>query len=229
MITGTLVNAAAVIAGGAIGMTAGKKMNSEMRNTIFQGMALCVMVLGIKMSFSDHDFFPVIVCLAIGAFIGEMLSIERQLEQFGEWIQGLTKNSSGTFVQGFVAASLLYCVGSMTIIGSINDGINGDSSVLFIKSVLDGITSIFLASTLGVGVLFSALVILLYQGSLSLLAGQLEFLVSDPVYVNGISSAGGVLILAIGINMMGIARIRTGNLLPAIFLVPLWDWIAKLI
>lgn len=225
MITGTVANTAAIIAGSLLGLTAGKRIRTEIKESMVKAMALCVVIIGIKMAQESHDLFPVIISLILGTLIGEIIDIEDKMELLGDYLQKKSKSESGTFVMGFVTASLLYCIGAMAVIGSINDGLRNDSSVLFVKSMLDGVMSIFLASTLGVGVLFSFLPVLVYQGGITLLSSQLTFLTANPMYLNGISVTGGVLILAIGINMLGITRIRTGNMLPAILITPVYDWV----
>jgi hypothetical protein len=184
-----------------------------------------VIVLGIKMAFEKHDFLAVLISLVLGTIFGEMIDIEKKLDNLGAYIQKKTKTDSGTFVLGFVTSSILFCVGSMTIIGAIKDGLNNDPSVLYVKSMLDGVSSIILSSTLGIGVLFSVIIILVYQGGLSLLASGALFLMENEIYVNGISVAGGIIIIGIGLNMLNLTKIKTANMLPSLFVVPLYDFI----
>ncbi len=228
MITGTLVNAAAIVAGGAVGLAVARLTdktgsNSLVTDGVMKVLGLAVIVLGVKMALADHDFFPVVVCLAMGTFIGEIFKIEKRIEQFGIYLKKTVRSKSDTFVPGFLSASVLFCVGATAILGSIQDGLMNDPELLFVKSLLDGVTAIIFATTMGVGVLFSAIPIIIYQGALSLGASHLSFLLSDPIYVNGISATGGVVVLGIGLNLAQITRLRTGNMLPALILIPLYD------
>ncbi|QAR32851.1 DUF554 domain-containing protein [Geovibrio thiophilus] len=229
MITGTVVNSAAIIAGSVAGLAFGKRLGESVKDSVVKVVGLAVAVLGIKMAFEDHDFFPVIVSLVIGTVIGELLNIEGRLEQLGETLRKAIKSKSENFVNGFVTASVIYCVGSFAILGSIKDGLMNDPSLLYVKSLLDGIISVILASTLGIGVIFSAASVFIYQGILSLLAFNLRFLLSEPMYVSAISVTGGVIILSIGIGLSGIARFRTANMLPAIFITPVYDYLTLIL
>ena len=229
MIIGTVANAAAIVAGGLIGVTLAKLSKdksgsgSGVSDSVLKVIGLAVLIMGVHMTLKEHDYFPVVVCLALGTFLGEMLRIESRIEQFGGWLQKITKSKSDTFVSGFVFASVLFGVGAMAIIGALNDGLLDDPALLFTKSLLDGITSIILAVTMGIGVAFSAIPIFILQGGISLGASQLTFLLENPVYINGISVTGGVMIVAIGLNLLGVAKLRIGNMLPAIVLIPVYD------
>lgn len=225
MITGTLVNATTVTLGTIIGLFFGKRIKADIKDSVLKALALSVIVLGIKMAFEKHDFLAVLISLVLGTIFGEMIDIEKKLDNLGAYIQKKTKTDSGTFVLGFVTSSILFCVGSMTIIGAIKDGLNNDPSVLYVKSMLDGVSSIILSSTLGIGVLFSVIIILVYQGGLSLLASGAVFLMENEIYVNGISVAGGIIIIGIGLNMLNLTKIKTANMLPSLFVVPLYDFI----
>ncbi|MBZ4644337.1 MAG: hypothetical protein JG767_1946, partial [Deferribacteraceae bacterium] len=213
MITGTLVNATTVTLGTIIGLFFGKRIKADIKDSVLKALALSVIVLGIKMAFEKHDFLAVLISLVLGTIFGEMIDIEKKLDNLGAYIQKKTKTDSGTFVLGFVTSSILFCVGSMTIIGAIKDGLNNDPSVLYVKSMLDGVSSIILSSTLGIGVLFSVIIILVYQGGLSLLASGALFLMENEIYVNGISVAGGIIIIGIGLNMLNLTKIKTANML----------------
>ncbi|BAI81296.1 conserved hypothetical protein [Deferribacter desulfuricans SSM1] len=228
MITGTIVNTFTVAVGSIIGVTIGKNIKSEIKDSIMKGLGLAVVVLGIKMAFTDHDFLMALFAIVLGTLIGEIIDIEKMIENFAEYIKSKVKSDSGSFVLGFVSASVLFCVGSMTIVGAIKDGLNNDPSVLYVKSLLDGVTSIILASTFGIGVFFSIIVIFIYQGALSLIAFKLTFLLNDEIYINGISVVGGIIILGIGLNMLGITKIKTANMLPSLFFIPIIDVLYKL-
>ncbi|TYB34354.1 MAG: DUF554 domain-containing protein [Flexistipes sinusarabici] len=228
MITGTIVNTIAVTAGSLIGITFGSRIKTKTKDAVVKALGLAVLVLGMKMSFVNHDFLPGLVSLVLGTGLGEFLDIEMKLDKTGKYLQEKTGSNSGTFVLGFITATVLFCVGSMTIVGAIKDGLNNDPSVLYVKSLLDGISSIILASTLGIGVIFSAIFVFVYQGILSLLASKATFLLSEEVYVNGISLVGGIIILGIGLNMLELTKIKTANMLPALFIIPFIDFIFKL-
>ena len=178
-------------------------------------LGLATLLIGAKMAFKTENILIVIGSLAIGGILGEILRIEDGLERLGQFIKSKLKSQSGNFVLGFVTSSLVFCVGPMTIVGSIKDGISGDASILYAKSILDGFASIAFASTLGIGVIFSALTVLIFQGSLTLLGAQLSFLM-EPQILNELSATGGLIIVGIGFNLLGIKKIRVGNFLPAL-------------
>ena len=212
---GTLVNAAAVVVGSGVGLTAGSRLPAGIKLILMQALGLAVIAIGLRMAFEAQHQLLAIACLLAGGITGELLRIERRLEGLAEALQQRLRADSSRFVEGFVTATLLYLTGAMTIVGSIRDGTVGDPSVLLLKSLLDGVASIALASSLGIGVLFSALPVLVVQGGITLLAGQLAFL-SQPAVLDAVNAAGGLLILGIGVNLLEIGRIRVGNLLPAL-------------
>jgi uncharacterized membrane protein YqgA involved in biofilm formation len=236
MMLGTVINIVSVAVGTTIGLVFGNFLGDRLKETVTRGVGLFVVILGIGMALpltQDLGLAVVgIVSVALGALLGEFFDIEGKLEHLGEWLKRqVTKGFStgenkvetqtdwrSRFVDGFVTSSLLFCVGPMTILGSIRDGINGDPSMLIIKSFLDGLFSITLASTLGVGVLFSIVVIFVYQGGLTLLAGVLA-LVLGEIVVNAISAVGGLLILGLGVNLTEIGKLRVGNMLPSLVVV----------
>ena len=223
---GTLVNTGAVIAGSLIGMAAGKRLPERLKTILMQCLGLATILIGLQMALTEKDVIPTIGCLLIGAFTGEMLNIEAALERLGEWLKAKARSDSSTFVEGFVTTSLLYVTGAMVIVGSIQDGTTGDATTLYIKSMLDGVASIAFASTLGIGVAFAALSVLFVQGALTLLASQLAFL-QQPAVLGAITATGGLLIVAIGFNLLNMAKIRIGNLLPAVVYAALWALYVK--
>jgi len=186
-----------------------------------QALGLSVMFIGLQMALTGKDIIMTIGCLLIGAVTGEVINIENWLERMAERLKARFRSDSSTFVQGFVSASLLYLTGAMMIVGSIQDGTVGDPHTLYVKSLLDGVASVALASSLGVGVAFSAVAVLIVQGAITLMAGQLLFLRS-PAVLDAVAATGGVLILAIGINLLDLKQIRVGNLLPAVFFAIAW-------
>lgn len=213
--TGTIVNTAAVVAGSLAGAVIGKRLPERIKTIVMQALGLSVVLIGLQMALSGTRSLLVIGSLLAGAVTGELMNIEGAVEALGEWLKRRFRSDSSTFVQGFVTASILYCTGAMVIVGSIRDGTVGDPSILYIKSLLDGVASVALASSLGLGVAFSALSVLVVQGSITLLASQLAFL-QEPAVIEAVTATGGLLILGIGINILEIKRIRVGNLVPAL-------------
>ena len=212
---GTVVNTGAVLLGSTVGISAGKRLPERIRSILMQALGLSVVLIGLKMALSSEKMIAAIAYLLLGGLTGEILRIEERIGRVGEWLKTRAGSDSSTFVQGFVSASLLYLVGAMMIVGSIQDGTAGDPSTLYVKSLLDGVASIALASAFGVGVAFSALSVFVVQGAITLLASRLMFLQS-PAVLNAITATGGLLILGIGINLLELRTIRTGNLLPAL-------------
>ncbi len=223
---GTLVNTGAVIAGSLIGMAAGKRLPESLKTILMQCLGLSTILIGLQMALSEKDVIPTIGCLLIGALTGELINIEAAMDRLGEWLKTRARSDSSTFVEGFVTTSLLYVTGAMVIVGSIQDGTTGDATTLYIKSMLDGVASIAFASTLGIGVAFAALSVLFVQGTLTLLASQLAFLQQPPV-LGAITATGGLLIVAIGFNLLNMVRIRIGNLLPALIYATIWAFFSK--
>ncbi len=225
---GTIVNAVAIIAGGLVGMMFRGGIPEKYNKTIMHAISLAVLVIGIKGALKSDDLLIVIFSLALGSLLGELIHIEDGLERVGRILEKkFSKGDDGGFYQGFITATLIFCVGSMAIVGSLESGLTGNHQTLFAKSALDGITSIILGSSFGMGVIFSAVPILLYQGAITMAAVFVKpFL--QPQVVSQMSSVGGVLIMAIGINLLGAAKIRIGSMLPAIFLPMVW-YIIRLI
>ncbi|HSH69405.1 MAG TPA: DUF554 domain-containing protein [Deferrisomatales bacterium] len=215
--TGTLVNTATVLAGSLLGVAAGKRLPERFKTILMQALGLSVLLLGLQMALSGSRPLLSIGSLLVGALLGEALRVEHGLTELGSWLRRRLRSRSSTFVEGFVSASLLYCTGAMMIVGSIQDGTVGDPSTLYVKALLDGVASVALASTLGIGVAFSAAAVLVTQGAITLLASQLLFL-QHPAVLEAVTATGGLLIVAIGLNLLDIAKIRTGNLMPAVFL-----------
>jgi uncharacterized protein len=214
---GTMVNTLSIIIGSLIGLFFKGRIPEKYSKTIMHGIGLAVVLIGIKTALKTDAILIVIISLAMGSFLGELLRIEDKLDQFGNWIGRRLSNDSAGISKGFVSASLLYCVGAMAIIGSMESGLTGNHQTLFAKSILDGIGSVLFASTLGIGVLFSAVSVFIYQGLLTLTASSIKpFLL--PEVVSQMSAVGGLLILAIGIGLLEIKKIKIGNMLPAIFI-----------
>ncbi len=231
---GNYINFITIVIGCLIGLLLKKGLKDEYKAIIMQAIGLSVLFVGAAITIGgllDPDSEPVlfIVSLVIGGLVGEMLGIERALERLGAFIQRRVGASDNNVAQGFVTASLIFCVGTMAIIGSLESGLTGNHNTLFAKSVIDGITSMILASTLGIGVIFSSAAVFIYQGSIILFSGILEPLLTANV-IREISIIGGILIFGIGLTMMEIRKIRTVNLLPAV-VVPViyYLWVAPLL
>ena len=234
MLTGTIVNVLAVLAGSAVGlvlrwmaghaagkMDKNKGLGDRLQTIIMQGLALCTMYMGISGTLKGQNTLLAIFSMVIGTVIGEVLDLDGHMQRLGEWVQKkmsrLPASLGGSSVaEGFVTASLLYCVGAMTIVGSLNSGLFGDHSMLYAKSLLDAISSIVFSVSLGIGVALSTIVILIYQGGITLAASVLAPLLSDAA-VAEMTCVGSLVIMAISMNMLGITKIRVMNMVPAIF------------
>jgi uncharacterized membrane protein YqgA involved in biofilm formation len=221
---GTIVNAAAIIAGSLIGLLFSKGIPDNYKEIVMGGVGLSVILIGIKSALVSDNLIIVILSVILGALIGEFLKIETRLESLGKYLESkVAARSSDTssFARGFVTASLVFCVGSMAIVGSLESGLTGNHQTLFAKSILDGVTSIIFASAMGLGVMFSSAAVFLYQGLITMTAVLMKNLLV-PETISQMTSVGGLLILAIGLNLLKITTIRVGNLIPGIFLPLLW-------
>ncbi len=227
---GTVVNVVTVILGGVLGMLLKKSIKSQIMDNVMKAEGVAVLIIGMNGvitnmisvgengKLTENGGLVLLISLALGAFLGEILRIDERIASLGKYAE--TKLKSEGFARGFVSAFVIYCVGSMSIIGSLNDGLSGDSSILFVKSTLDFITAMVLASTMGVGVIFAAVPLFLYQGAISLFASYIKpVLDSSPDIMTQLSAVGYAVIMCIGINFIAGNRIKTANLLPAM-LVP---------
>jgi uncharacterized membrane protein YqgA involved in biofilm formation len=230
---GTLINVAAVLVGGAAGLVLGGRLPERIRQTVMHGLGLLTIVIGVQLTFESQNSLVLLGSLLVGGILGELLRIEERIDQLGRWLErrtgsgespasdeDLVSPAGSRFSRGFLTASLLFCVGPMAILGSIQDGIQGDITLLAIKSGLDGFAALGLASTLGLGTLFASLSVLVYQGALTLAAGVASGLLSEPM-VAQMSACGGLLLVALGLGLLEIKDLRAGNLLPALLLGPL--------
>ena len=214
---GTIVNALAIIVGGIIGLLFKNVIPERISESLLKTTGLAVIAIGITLIFRGENFTLLIISLILGTIIGETIDIEGMLEKFGAFIESKMKNKESNVALGFVTCTLVYCVGSMAIIGSIQSGLTGNHDILFSKALIDGITSVSMAVTMGVGVIFSSISVFVYQGIITTLASFMQSLLSEVV-VNEMTAIGGVIIMGIGLNFLEIKRIKVGNLLPAIFL-----------
>jgi len=222
-----LVNTATVLAGGSLGSLLGTGLPARIKETVITGMSLVVIVLGVKMALETSNILIVLGSVTLGGILGEILGLQRRLDSLGDFLERKTAGhpllARGKFSQGFVTASLVFCVGPMTVLGSIQDGLTGDSSLLLVKSMLDGFAAMAFASVLGMGVTASALVVLVVQGALTLGASFFSGVLS-PEMVAELSATGGVIMIGIAVHMLELKRIRLANFLPALVFAPLFVW-----
>lgn len=216
---GTVVNVAAIAAGALVGLLVKRGLPEKWQQTMMSGIALCIFVIGLQMALGTANIIITIVSLASGAIIGEAIGIEDRLNELGKWVGGKVagkeEGAAKRIAEGFVSATLLFCIGAMAVVGSIQDGLAGDHTTLFAKATLDGIISVVLSANLGIGVMFSAVSVGIYQGAITALAGFLEPFIAGGVLTE-ITAAGGVMIMTIGTNMLNVTKIRISNMLPGI-------------
>jgi uncharacterized membrane protein YqgA involved in biofilm formation len=223
--TGTIVNTIAVIVGGILGMLLKKQMPERIKTIYFQAVGLFTLAIGISMVWNMQHILIVVTGLVVGALLGEWWNIEKGSEELADWTKKKLHIGSDEFSEGLTTAFLLFCIGAMTIVGSIEEGTTGSSKLLFTKSIMDGFSSLLLASAFGVGVIFSAIPLFLFQGSITLLARLFgEFL--SPEIIQVLSSTGGILLIGLGINVLEIKKLRILNMLPALIVVVVLMWIA---
>lgn len=221
---GTIVNSLAILVGGFTGSLFRNKISSAYNETIMKALGLSVILIGLKGALQVNNILLLIISLTLGTLIGEIMKIEKGIENIGIWLEQKFSNQKG-LAKGFVTASLVYCVGAMAIMGSLESGLTSNHDILYAKSLLDGISAIIFSSSLGIGVCFSAISVFIYQGVITLTATFMKpYLI--PSVVNEMSAIGGLLIVAIGLNMLEIKRIKVGNMLPAIF-IPLLYYMVK--
>ena len=231
---GVVVNAVAVFVGAAIGMLLKKGFPEKLSETIMKAMGLITILIGIQSAIKTEDVLCVIICLVLGTVIGELINIDKGINSLGDTLKAkLVKDNSkaGSFTEGFVSTCILFCVGSMTIMGSLEAGINHNYSILFAKSTMDFISSIVFASALGFGVMCTSVFVLVFQGAITLLASALSNVLTDVAVVE-MSAVGGVILLGLAVNILELYKndkpIRVANMLPAIFLPPLYLWVTSL-
>lgn len=231
----TLINAALVLLGSVIGLLFRKYISDRFSKVVTQALALCVASIGISMAVKTADTLCVIICMVLGVLLGELLRIEDRLDGAGEFLRRkmVRDGESSRFTEGFVTATLLYCVGAMAITGSIEAGLNHNYGIIVSKGVIDGVTSITFAATMGIGVAFSIIPLIFYQGAITLLAAVVGPYL-PPEVITEMSAVGGIAIIGIALNMLSIPnlKIKVGNMLPAIFLpiayIPLVNWLSGL-
>jgi uncharacterized protein len=227
--TGTVINTLAILVGGTLGALVGNRLPPGIRTIVIQGVGLVTLVVGVEMALGTENVLLLLGSVLIGGILGQWWQIEERLERFGGWLESRASRypllTRGDFVRGFVTASLVFCVGPMAVVGSMQEGITGDATLLVLKSVLDLFTSVAFAASLGMGVTFAAGAVLLLQGGLTLSAGVLQGLLSEAMVVE-MTAVGGVMLLGIGLLILDIKRVKVANLMPGLaiapMLVPLW-------
>ncbi|GAA0378078.1 DUF554 domain-containing protein [Bacillus horti] len=219
ILTGVIVNTIAIVVGAILGQVF-SNLKQEMKETILKAIGIVIILLGLQMAFQVNEILIVLFSLALGGVLGEWLNIEQRLESAGKWIERKAgKRLKGNVSQAFVTTTLIYCIGAMAVVGSLDSGLRQEHDVLYTKAFLDGFTAIIFSSTLGIGVMFSAIPVFLYQGAIAFGATFIQYVLSpeliDKLIVD-LTATGGILIVAIGLNMLEIVKIRIGNLLPAL-------------
>lgn len=222
---GTFVNTMAIIGGSLVGLIFSRFIPTKITDTLIQAVAFAVILIGLKMAWKTDAFIIVICSLSFGTVIGELIRIEDRVNNLGNWLEKRFAKTGNNISKSFVTTSLLYCVGSMAIVGALESGLTGNHDTLFAKSVLDGLGSIIFAASMGIGVLFSAASVFVYQGLITVSASLMKQLLT-PEVITQMSAVGGLLIVAMGFNMLEMVKIKVGNFLPAIF-IPLLYYMLK--
>ncbi|MEA5078849.1 MAG: DUF554 domain-containing protein [Anaerolineaceae bacterium] len=230
---GTLINTATIVVGGGLGLLLGSRLSEKLKNTVIAGLGIFTTVYGISLFLKTENSLIVLGSVLIGVLLGEWWRIEDGLNHLGVWLESkFNRGESGAgqkdFIKGFVTASLVFCIGPMAILGSIEDGLTGNFNTLAVKAILDGFAAMAFASSLGVGVIFSAVMVLFYQGAITLLAGQVQNIATASM-MNELTATGGVILVALAISsLLEIKKIRTGSFLPALLVAPLIVWVISL-
>jgi Uncharacterized membrane protein, possible Na+ channel or pump len=223
---GTLVNFSAIIAGSLVGILLKNGVPEKISNTIMQGLSLCIVFIGISGAIKGSNTLLIIISMVIGGLIGELVDLDNLLQKIGDKIEGRFKGIK--ISEGFVTTSLMFCVGSMAIVGSLQSGLEGNHKILFAKSVIDGIASVIFASSLGIGVMLSSFSVLIYQGAITFGAASLKAILIQSV-ITDMTAVGSLLIIGLGLNMLNVTKIKVANLLPAIFMPIIYQFILNII
>lgn len=227
--TGNIVNALGIIMGGLIGLFLKKHIKDSYSESIMSGVGISVVVIGITNTIKSDNILLVVISIVLGTLVGEIIDIETKLNRLGIFIGSKFQNGdSNTFSKAFVTTTLIYCVGAMAILGALESGLIGKHTTLYTKAILDGITAIIFASTMGIGVIFSSIPVFLYQGTIVLLASILKDVFTEQLIVE-LSAVGGIMIIAIGLNILQLKKIKIGNMLPALFVPIIYFFIKNLL
>lgn len=219
---GVFINVCTVIAGSTVGLLFRKSISKKYSDAVMTGIGLCVVLIGIQGMLKGENILVTIISMVLGALIGTALDIDGKLNGAGDWLSSKIKSKNGeknSLAEGFVTASLVFCIGAMTILGSLDAGLKGDNTTLITKSILDLFSSMMLSASLGIGVIFAAVFVFIFQGGIVLLAGVLEPLLSSSAIAE-ITCVGSVMIMGLGLNLAGIAKIKVANYFPALILAP---------
>lgn len=217
ILLGTTVNAVAITVGGFLGLLLKRGIPEKVKENVMSGLSLCVLLIGISGSLKVNNFILVIISLAVGAIVGELIDFDKGFQVLGDNIEAKFKGKGGKISEAFVTSSLLFCVGAMAIVGSLESGLTNNNQTIFAKSILDGIASVIFASSLGVGVLMAAVPVFLYQGTITLCATFLKTILVSNVIAD-MTSIGSLIIIGLSLNMLKVTKIKVANLLPAIFI-----------
>jgi uncharacterized membrane protein YqgA involved in biofilm formation len=222
---GTLVNTGAIVAGSLLGLMIRSRLSEKMTAIVFQGIGLATIAIGVSMSLQTKDMILVVVSIVSGAILGQAIDIDKYLRRFSDYLRKKTQRGKSIddagqsrFTEGLVTASMLFCVGSMAILGAIEDGMGKSPDILLTKSVMDGISSVALAASFGACILFSSIPVLIYQGSLTLFAAFLMRYMSDDMTAN-MTGVGGILLIGLGISILKIKDVNVTNMLPALIII----------
>jgi len=216
--TGTLINAAAILVGSLIGLFLNKKLPKRFIQIVFQGIGLFTLFIGVYMAFKTSNLFYLVISIVVGGVLGEWMNLEKLINNFGEKIKEKFKSKNARFSDGLVTAFLLYCMGSITIVGAIEEGLGGKPDLLLAKAVLDGVSSIALSAALGIGVAFSIIPLLIYQGGLTLLAARFGDYFSEDI-INELTAVGGLLLIGLGISILEIKPLKILNMIPSLIII----------
>lgn len=223
---GTIVNTGTVVGGALIGVLIHSRMPERITKTTFQGIGLFTLYIGFTMAMKTGNVLVMVFSIVLGAIFGELLNLEARMEKVSEWGKRKVGSKNDKFTEGFVTAFMLFCMGSMTILGSIEEGLGGEPTLLLAKSFLDGFGAVALASSLGIGVLFSAVPLFFYQGGLTLLAGLVQGYLTEPI-INEVSAVGGLMLIGLGITILEIKKLKILNLLPALVFAGIFAYFMK--
>jgi len=221
---GTLINVGAIIIGSIIGLLIHSRLPKNIISITFQAIGLFTLFLGISMALKTNNFILMIFSIVIGSIIGEIIDIEKHLNNFSTFLKRKSKSKNEKFSEGFITATLLFCVGSMAILGAIEEGLGGRPNILLAKSILDGFSSLALASSLGIGVLFSIIPLFLYQGGITIFASYLQAFFTESIIIES-TAIGGILLIGLGISLLEIKKIKVINMLPSFFVVIILTYI----
>jgi len=224
---GTIVNVAAVIAGSSIGLLLKTRLPEKITSIVFQGIGLVTIFFGVAMALHSQNWVILILSVVSGAIVGQMLNLDERMNRAGETLKKSLKITNKRFTEGMVTAFLLFCMGSLTVLGALEEGMNQNPELLLAKSVMDGFSSIALTAAMGIGVMFSVIPLLIYQGGITLFAGSLQNVLSEPLIIE-ITAAGGIILLGMGINILEIKKIQVLNLLPALLMAVVFYYLINL-